>query len=234
MTESVTRNFVLATRGRRRTPVDAGMPFLPTSMSARFLYVDHAGRLVLHPLMFELPFFAYGPSFQSVKYGALGGEIADVLSSLVFTRIAELDAEFSSRATKIPCVAGKYRPSSGHQIDAVDLQFLRRATSLRFLYEAFKHLDLPETAPLHLKSHAKLTEVQIFFFFWCFIQCGMEYANTMCNEVLGGFDRFAVAYKCDERSAMASSQQCDLFSLSEPALSAKREERNVTGTFSIL
>ncbi|KAL1416290.1 hypothetical protein MTO96_006321 [Rhipicephalus appendiculatus] len=221
MTESVTTNLVLATYGRRHTTVDTRLIFLSSYESARFLYVNRAGHLVLLPLMFELPFFARGSSFQGVKYGALGGEIADTLSSLVFTRIAELDAKFLWRASEIPCVAEKHRTGPGHQIDADDLLLLRRATSLRFLYEAFKHLDLPKTAPLHLSSHAKLTEVQMFFFFWCLIQCGTKDAPTMCNEVLGGFDGFAAAYNCKKGSAMVSIRPCDLFDLNATVLLVK-------------
>ncbi|KAH7951332.1 hypothetical protein HPB52_008005 [Rhipicephalus sanguineus] len=110
MTESITTNLVQATYGRRHTTVDTRLIFLSYCESERFLYVDRAGHLVLLPLMFELPFFAYGSSFQGVKYGVLGSEIADALTSLVFERIVELDAKFPWRASEIPCVAEKLRP----------------------------------------------------------------------------------------------------------------------------
>ncbi|KAH7945958.1 hypothetical protein HPB49_017837 [Dermacentor silvarum] len=213
MTNSICTNIALATQGRRRTPVDTRMARFLANNSVRFLYIDHAGHVVLLPLMFEMPFFLPGPSFQGVKYGALGGQIADELTSFIFARIAELDTNFSWTVADIPCVVDKYRlgNGSGHQIDSGKLRFLRRATSIRFLYEAFKHLGFSKTAPLHLSRHAEMTEVQMFFFFWCLIQCGMDDAVTMCNEVLRGFDRFAAAFHCKNGSAMVSSQQCDLF-----------------------
>ncbi|XP_070394226.1 neprilysin-1-like [Dermacentor albipictus] len=226
MTDSLYTNIVLATQGRRRTPVDTRMPLFMTHNNVRFLYVNPAGHVVLLPLMFEMPFFLHGPHFQGVKYGALGGQIADELWSLIFARIAELDENFPWRAADIPCVAEKYQPGngSGHQIDSGKLLFLRRATSVRFLYEAFMHLGIQKTAPLPLISRAEMTDVQMFFFFWCLIQCDTDVAATMCNEVLRGFDRFAAAFHCEKGSAMASSQQCDLLECNSAFRKTKRRE----------
>ncbi|KAK8770377.1 hypothetical protein V5799_013159 [Amblyomma americanum] len=67
MTDSVIANFELATVGRRRTEVSTRMPPFVVKRTVRYIHVDDAGRLVLLPIMFELPFFTDGPAFRAVN-----------------------------------------------------------------------------------------------------------------------------------------------------------------------
>ncbi|XP_077542020.1 uncharacterized protein LOC144154792, partial [Haemaphysalis longicornis] len=78
MGTSVFSNMERATKGRRQTSESTMMESFRIRHDARVYYLSDQGFVFL-PIAFELPLYQKGAPY-AVKYGALGGEIADALA----------------------------------------------------------------------------------------------------------------------------------------------------------
>ncbi|KAH9368205.1 hypothetical protein HPB48_009554 [Haemaphysalis longicornis] len=183
-----------------------------------FLSVNHDWRLELLPLMLEMPFFPPGEFFKGIKYGAVGSQVAEALSSMVFHRIAELDADLSGTALSVPCTLDNKGPLEPKRpIQAEDLDFMRRVSTILMVYEAFT-LARPSEEPLGLPNHEKLTEGHLFFYFMCLHRCGTDDARSTCNLPSIVFGRFADTFQCQKAAHLSTGHQCSLFDASARSL----------------
>ncbi|KAH9375671.1 hypothetical protein HPB48_019978 [Haemaphysalis longicornis] len=221
MTDNFFDNVQLATLGRRRTHSNTRLPSFAHERVVNLVNVDGNGRLELLPLAFEMLWFPVDSTFQGAKaiqYGALGGHVADALSSLVFQRILELHQNVSAVADNIGCF-GNDKFSIGHpDVVAIEkLTFLRRVAAARIPYETFLQAR-PSARPLRLPNHEDLTETQLFFIFWCMFQCDLREPNRDCNGPLKVLNGFAEAFQCKQRAATSDSHMCSLFGVPAESL----------------
>ncbi|KAH9368224.1 hypothetical protein HPB48_011544 [Haemaphysalis longicornis] len=204
MGTSVFSNMERATKGRRLTSESTMMERFRIRHDARVYYPSDQGFVFL-PIVFELPLYQNGAPY-AVKYGALGGEIADALAGELLRAAKVLTkskgAEKNLSASCLPEEVRERQTTEGA------LQLTVKALSLQTLYRTFLAVN---DAPLRLRLGPRklLTEEQVFFAVGCYMQCGSPIAETRCNDLLKSFSGFGRAFGCARIAAMFSDRDCD-------------------------
>ncbi|KAH7945424.1 hypothetical protein HPB49_010827 [Dermacentor silvarum] len=123
MTDSVLDNIVSATAARRRTLVNTRMERFSANQSHRVLHL-RSDQFEFLPTAFEVPLFHAGAP-AAANYGALGSEIANAFSALLYQALRRSDNEtWSAFAERASCMSDAASPTDGSGPRLEDLQHL--------------------------------------------------------------------------------------------------------------
>lgn len=194
MSDNVLDNIVGATAARRRSRVNTRMERFSANQSHRVLYLED-GQFQFLPSAFEVPLFhADAPS--AANYGALGSEITNAFSALLYWELRNSDNEtLAAFAEKATCLSDAVSPT-----DSSGSQVLQRAASVRVLHKAFRHASSRAASQPRLEDLQHLSDVQLLFVMWCYSQCSRHGAQHLCNEPVARFRAFAEAFSCSAGS----------------------------------
>ncbi|XP_077484754.1 neprilysin-1-like [Amblyomma americanum] len=201
MTASIITNLELATQGRRATEENTEAP--------NFYHFDTSysmgGRsFSLLPMAFEPPaYHEHAPI--AVKFGALGGEMADGFARVLSAALPAADAETRYKLeSKASCELGGNGTGPS---EALSLGL--RAMSMNTLYEEFVlHKGSPYSLPVG--DRKTITGAKLFFILWCYVQCGAPNAKSQCKDLLRVLSHFHRVFGCSPGSGMFPGHVCNM------------------------
>ncbi|KAH7980830.1 hypothetical protein HPB49_019508 [Dermacentor silvarum] len=186
------------------------------------------GYFSLMPYTFAYPVYDLEAPV-SIRYGALGSEVASSMAALLFANVSAWNSATWSTETwdatasndtgwnvthrdevmdEITCFFRK-RFNSWDSVTAVEWSIIYRLASVGALWEAY--LRAKDNTDDYLSGHKYIRSDQLFFFFWCYLQCGEPAGESSCNGPLKHFPAFARTFKCHKGTPMSMDWRCGFF-----------------------
>ncbi|XP_065292689.1 uncharacterized protein [Dermacentor albipictus] len=186
------------------------------------------GYFSLMPYAFAYPVYELEAPV-SIRYGALGSEVASSMAALLFANVSAWSTAAWNTATwnatasndtawnvtrkdeamdEITCFFRK-RFDSWDSVTAVEWSIIYRLASVAALWEAYRRAK--NNTDEYLSGQKHMRSDQLFFFFWCYLQCGEPAGESSCNGPLKHFPAFARTFKCNKGAPMALEWRCGFF-----------------------
>ncbi|KAK8778243.1 uncharacterized protein LOC144099399 [Amblyomma americanum] len=160
------------------------------------------------PYAFAFPVYDLGAPL-SIRYGALGSEVASAMAELLFTNKSSWNESASDGILdEVTCFFRKTH-DSWQSISDVEWQILYRLASVGALWEAYSVASTDEND--YLAGQARMHADQLFFFFWCYLQCGEPAGQHSCDGPLRHLRAFQRTFDCGKNSHMVIDWRCTFF-----------------------
>ncbi|KAK8787654.1 hypothetical protein V5799_022572 [Amblyomma americanum] len=206
MSDNILTNMRVATWSRAVGSIRTSVAIMMEDGRVRFYHFSN-GTLQLHPIAFQEPFYS-SEALPAIKYGTVGAEIAYAMASRVLSIALPSNAELGEALRpRLACIFGHELATAELRVDQIEL--LQSLTSIRIALRAY--LDRWRPNGGRLRDYGHLSGAQLFFLFWCFVQCGVEGGSSVCNDPARLIAGFADAFRCAKNSSMFTGKDCRTF-----------------------
>ncbi|KAH7982421.1 hypothetical protein HPB52_004692 [Rhipicephalus sanguineus] len=167
-----------------------------------------AGNFSLMPYAFDFPVYQLEAPL-SIRYGSLGSVVASSMAAMFFANISTWNETYRDEMMhEVTCF---FRRSfdSWDSISAVEWAIIYRMASVGALWEAYSLAS--NSKGEYLSGHKSIRSDQLFFFFWCYLQCGEPAGEHSCNGPLKHLPAFSRTFKCSKGSPMSMEWRCSFF-----------------------
>lgn len=209
ITDKLTLNWATATKGLGQSEGKLISPQPFTAIEATGLESSVLlSRMVNNNSVILMPYALSYPVYnhlapRSIKYATLGSEIASVFSKMLMDHQTT-----ASVRTKIKdeegCLMG--------ETDGVGKKpIVHRTIGVNALWLAFQEAKKESSEKTPLRDLPGYSSDQLFFLFWCYLQCGHQLGKDICNRPLRHSPHFAKTFNCSSNSPMSSPWRCSIF-----------------------
>ncbi|KAH8033470.1 hypothetical protein HPB51_013273 [Rhipicephalus microplus] len=167
-----------------------------------------SGKFSLMPYAFDFPVYQLQAPL-SIRYGSLGSVISSSMAAMLFANISTWNETYKSEVMQeITCF---FRRSfdSWDSISPVERAIIYRMASVGALWEAYRFAR--NSTEEYLSGHENIRSDQLFFFFWCYLQCGEPAGEHSCDGPLKHLPAFSHTFKCSKGSPMSMKWRCSFF-----------------------
>ncbi|KAL3173213.1 hypothetical protein MRX96_012341 [Rhipicephalus microplus] len=131
------------------------------------------------------------------------------MAAMLFANISTWNETYKSEVMQeITCF---FRRSfdSWDSISPVERAIIYRMASVGALWEAYRSAS--NSTEEYLSGHKNIRSDQLFFFFWCYLQCGEPAGEHSCDGPLKHLPAFSHTFKCSKGSPMSMNWRCSFF-----------------------
>lgn len=167
-----------------------------------------AGQFSLMPYAFDFPVYALEAP-TSIRYAGIGSEVATAMASLLFGGRQSWSNETAQNVlNEITCFLKRTQDSWA--LTNIEWKLVYRLASVVALWNAFRNAS-GDAATNFLADLPNLTAARLFFFAWCYVQCGEPSAKDACDVPLKHVPGFADAFGCKSGTPMRADWRCSFF-----------------------
>ncbi|KAH6948733.1 hypothetical protein HPB50_026034 [Hyalomma asiaticum] len=167
-----------------------------------------AANFSLMPYAFAFPVYELDAPL-SIRYGALGSVVASHMGAKLFATMSAWNVTYRNEVMhEITCFFRR-RFDSWSSISEVERAIIYRMASVGALWEAYRNAR--KSTSDYLSGHKSLRSDQLFFFFWCYLQCGEPAGEHSCNGPLKNLPAFSSTFNCKTGSPMSMEWRCAFF-----------------------
>ncbi|XP_077532769.1 neprilysin-1-like [Haemaphysalis longicornis] len=167
-----------------------------------------AGQFSLMPYALDFPVYALEAP-PSIRYGGIGSEVATAMASLLFGGRQSWSNETTQNVlNEITCFLKRTQDS--WELTNSEWKLVYRLASVVALWDAFRSAS-GDAATDFLADHPNLEAARLFFFAWCYVQCGEPSAKDACDVPLKHVAGFADAFGCKSGTPMRTDWRCSFF-----------------------
>ncbi|KAH7983635.1 hypothetical protein HPB52_013252 [Rhipicephalus sanguineus] len=143
----------------------------------------------------------------SAKYGALGSVVGASLAELFFANGSWTGATEVKLTNEISCLLSRKKNASS--LSLLEWEQMFRFASVEAIWRAYRAARA-NREPEYIENAPDMRGDRLFFFTWCFLQCGETFGRDACNGPLMHSTAFADAHHCAKGTPMRKKWPCAL------------------------
>ncbi|KAL1484572.1 hypothetical protein MTO96_032520 [Rhipicephalus appendiculatus] len=143
----------------------------------------------------------------SAKYGALGSVVGTSLAELFFANGSWSGATEVKLTNEISCLLSRKKNMSS--LSLIEWKLMPRFASVEATRRAYRAAQA-NREPEYMENAPDMRGDKLFFFAWCFLQCGETFGRDACNAPLMHSTAFADAHHCAKGMPMRKKWPCAL------------------------